>query len=319
MARSGTYDPDRRRDRLLISSLPKDRSKTTSLAPPLEEAGDDVTTGPTTAEDAESSRSAFVRALILEQSGREIGEGDSRDDRGKNAIPRKILRYWHDPSNLPDDVRECMASWEKLAEKGFEFFLHDDVSAAEYIAARYGNREQTAFARCAHPAMRSDYLRLCFIVEEGGLYVDADDALIGEDWTHLFDDDRLKLQPLCYDITAGGMMHAADIWNPDLGSEGRNFYVNNDPLVAPVRHPLLIRALARATDKLLGDDPFPEIQATTGPGNLTIALVAHAKRLRSFGRPLDFEFLKEWDSIAEMRWQLSYRGDERNWRNVYGC
>lgn len=192
-----------------------------------------MTTKPSTKAEAEASRSTFVRTLILEQAERANGEERLHVDLGENAIPKKILRYWHDPSNLPDDVRECMASWEHLAEKGFEFFLHDDVSAAEYIAARYGKREQDAFARCAHPAMRSDYLRLCFIVEEGGLYVDADDVLIGEGWTHLFDGDRLKLQPLCYDITAGGMMPAADIWNPELGSDSRNYYVNNDPLVAP--------------------------------------------------------------------------------------
>lgn len=278
-----------------------------------------MTIKPIASEESESSRSAFVHMLILDQLGQESGGGESHDDRGNNAIPRKILRYWHDPSDLPDDVRECMASWEKLAAEGFEFFLHDDASAAEYIGERYGQREKNAFARCAHPAMRSDYLRLCFIVAEGGLYVDADDVLVGEDWPSLFDGDRLKLQPLCYDITAGGMMRASDIWNPDVASEGHNFYVNNDPLVAPAGHPVLIQALARATEKLLDDDPFPEIQATTGPGNLTIALVAHTKRLQSRGLPLDFEFLKDWGSIAEMRWHLSYRGDERNWRNVYGC
>lgn len=271
------------------------------------------------AEEEEASRSAFIRALILEQSGRGISEDNSPDDRGKSKIPKKILQYWHDPSDLPDDVNECMASWEKLAGSGFQFYLHDDVSAPEYIARRYGKREQTAFARCVHPAMRSDYLRLCFIVEEGGSYVDADDVLIGDGWLNLFDDNRLKLQPLCYDITGGGMMEAANIWNSAIGSEGCNFYVNNDPLVAPARHPLLIRALARATGKLLSEYHSHEIQSTTGPGNLTIALVAHAKQLQLSGRPLDFEFLKNWDAIAEMRWQLSYRDDDRNWRNVYGC
>lgn len=273
----------------------------------------------TTAVEEEASRSAFIRALILEQSERGISKDSSPDDLGKDTIPRKILRYWHDPSDLPDDVNECMASWEKLTDSGFEFFLHDDVTASKYIAEKYGKREQTAFTRCMHPAMRSDYLRLCFIVEEGGSYVDADDVLIGDGWLDLFEDDRLKLQPLCYDITAGGMMEAANIWNSTIGSEGRNYYVNNDPLVAPARHPLLIQALARATDKLLSDDHSPEIQSTTGPGNLTISLVAHAERLRLSGQPLDFEFLNNWDAIAEMRWQLSYRNDERNWRNVYGC
>lgn len=274
---------------------------------------------PTTAEDAEPTRSAFVRALIMEQSVKGIDDDDTFGSNGKNSIPRNILQYWHDPSDLPDDVRGCMASWERLADEGFELFLHDDVSAAEYIAARYGEKEQSAFARCGHPAMRCDYMRLCFIVAEGGLYVDADDVLISDGWTRLFKNDRLKLQPLCYDITAGGMMNPTDIWNLDVASEGRNFYVNNDPLVAPAQHPLLIRALDRATDKLLCDDSFSEIQATTGPGNLTIALVEHTRELRAQLEYLDFEFLKDWDSIAEMRWHLSYREDERNWRNVYGC
>jgi mannosyltransferase OCH1-like enzyme len=273
----------------------------------------------TTTEQTETARSTFVHELILEQVERETGGSNLHEDRGKSAIPRKILRYWHDPSDLPNDVRECLASWDKLADRGFEFFLHDDVSAAQYISVVYGEREQSAFARCSHPAMRSDYMRLCFIVEEGGVYVDADDVLIAEDCDRLFSNDRLKLQPLCYDISAGGMMSAGDIWNPTISSDKRNFYVNNDPLVAPAHHPLLVRALDRATKELLKDNPFPEIQATTGPGNLTMALVDHAKCLRSCGQPLDFEFLKEWDSIAEIRWELSYRKDERNWRNVYGC
>lgn len=272
---------------------------------------------PTIEEGTEPARSAYLHQLVLAQSEQEVEfPADGRSD---EEIPKKILQYWHDPSNLPDDVSECMASWQRLAEEGFEFFLHDDVSAAKYISERYGPREQAAFARCAHPAMRSDYMRLCFMVAEGGFYVDADDVLVGENWPCLFNDSRLKLQPLCYDITAGGMMDAAEIWNPESDSEGRNFYVNNDPLVAPANHPLLKQALARATDKLLEDSTFPEIQSTTGPGNLTIMLVAHAKRLQSLGLPLDFQFIKDWDAIAEMRWHLSYRGDKRNWRNVYGC
>jgi len=278
-----------------------------------------MTEKPTSEVEDEAQRSAFVRTLIQEQAERTIEEERLLVDTAENAIPKKILQYWHDLSDLPADVSECMASWEPLAERGFKFFLHDDVSAEKYIEAKYGKRERDAFARCGHPAMRSDYLRLCFIVEEGGLYVDADDVLIGEGWNQLFDGDRLKIQPMCYDIDACGMMPAADIWKPESGSDGRNYYVNNDPLVAPARHPMLIQALNRATEKLLSDNQNPEIQFTTGPGNLTIALVAHAKQLKSLGQPLDFEFIKGWDSIAEMRWQLSYRDDDRNWRNVYGC
>lgn len=274
---------------------------------------------PKTAQQEEMDRSTFVHKLILEQGKRMNDERNISKISKESAIPRKILQYWHDPLNLPSDVRECLLSWEKLEDIGFDIFLHNDISAAEYIAGVYGEKQQRAFARCSHPAMRSDYLRLCFLVEEGGFYVDADDVLIAEDCSRLFNNNLLKLQPLCYDISAGGMMPAANIWDPTISSDRLNFYVNNDPLIAPARHPLLIRALTRATEKLLCDDSFPEIQATTGPGNLTIALVDHANCLRANGQQLDFEFINEWESIAEMRWNLSYRDDERNWRNVYGC
>jgi len=220
---------------------------------------------------------------------------------------------------LPDDVRTCLESWNRLADEGFEFHLFDDTSAAIYIANVYGEMESKAFARCSHPAMRCDYLRMCFVLAEGGLYVDADDVLLGEGWRGIFHNGRLKVQPLCYDISAGGMMPAADIWRSDLPSGSRIFYVNNDPIAAPPGHPVLRRALVRATERLLRGDNSPEIQSTTGPGNLTAALAAHARQLELSGLPLDFEILRGWESIAEMRWDLSYRNDARNWRNAYGC
>ncbi len=269
-------------------------------------------------EDDEKLRSAFIREMILRQTSYASMPTEVPIAR-HTGIPRKLIRYWHDLRALPDDVRACLESWDRLAGEGFSFHMFDDESAATYIDDVYGEPESRAFSRCVHPAMRCDYLRLCFILAEGGLYVDADDVLLGEGWRRLFRDGRLKLQPLCYDITAGGMMLAADIWKSDLPAGDRIFYVNNDPIAAPAAHPVLARALARATAKLLDEDRFPEIQSTTGPGNLTIALAAHARRLQEFGLLYDFELMNDWDSIAEMRWDLSYRGDARNWRNVFGC
>jgi hypothetical protein len=34
------------------------------------------------------------------------------------------------------------------------------------------------------------------------------------------------------------------------------------------------------------------------------------------GTPLDCELLRDWETIAETRWELSYRADARNWRNM---
>jgi mannosyltransferase OCH1-like enzyme len=198
--------------------------------------------------------------------------------------------------------------------------MFGDASAANYIAERYGRREVAAFARCRHPAMRSDYLRLCFVLAEGGLYVDADDVLLGGGWEAVFRDGTLKVQPLCYDVSTRAMVSAAELRRTDLPTDGRIFYVNNNPIAAPAGHPVLRRALARATDRLLGDEPAPEIQSTTGPGNLTAVLAAHAREshVRGSSAVPDFELLLEWERVSEPCWDLAYRNDDRNWRNMDG-
>ena len=164
--------------------------------------------------------------------------------------------------------------------------------------------------------MRSDYLRMCFVLAEGGLYVDADDVLLGSGWKEIFRDGTLKLQPLAYDIQVHGMVAAAELQRADLPTEGRIFYVNNNPIAGPANHPVLRRALTRATDALLGDDPAPEIQSTTGPGNLTASLAAHAREVLVEGLMPDFALLFHWEAVAEPCWDLAYRNDDRNWRNM---
>lgn len=266
-------------------------------------------------EENNSLRSEFIRDLTLHMLQSPISH-DAGHSPFSNEIPRTLIRYWHDPSDLPNDVRDCIASWDRLAHEGFQIRMFCDASAAAYISERFGFREQAAFERCRHPAMRSDYLRMCVVLSEGGLYVDTDDVLVGDGWAELFGDGRLKVQPLCYDIPAAGMLPTSDIWRTDLPTDERIFYVNNNPIAAPADHPIMRSALSRATDRLLGDEPFPAIQETTGPGNLTAALAAHAHDLIAARRPLDFELLRDWGAIAETRWHLSYREDARNWRNM---
>lgn len=266
-------------------------------------------------EEDDRLRSAFIRDLTLRQLKCSMPVDDSElNSPGK--IPKVLVRYWHDPADLPADVRACLDSWGRLREVGFECRMFSDETAARYIDERYGDREREAFARCRHPAMRSDYLRMCFVLADGGIYVDADDVLLNDDWKGLLRNDRLKIQPLCYDVPSGDMLSAEEIWRADLQTEGRIFYVNNNPIAAPPGHPLLRRALARATARLLSNEARPEIQSTTGPGNFTAALAAHARDFWVAGAPFDFELIHNWDSIAKTRWDLSYRGDARNWRNM---
>jgi mannosyltransferase OCH1-like enzyme len=270
---------------------------------------------PPSFEEDERRRSDFIRHLTLLQLGRDRESPAGCERAGQTTpIPRTLVRFWHDPHDVPPDVRECLESWDTLRDEGFAFRMFGDASATAYIAERYGSRELAAFNRCRHPAMRSDYLRICFVLAEGGLYVDADDVLLDRGWEGAFRDGTLKVQPLCYDVIAGGMVPQSELRRLDLPTEGRIFYVNNNPIAAPAGHPALRLALARATTRLLGGDPAPEIQSTTGPGNLTAVLAAYAR----MSDPWDFELLMDWEETAKPRWELAYRSDVRNWRNMDG-
>jgi hypothetical protein len=165
--------------------------------------------------------------------------------------------------------------------------------------------------------MRSDYFRLCYIFRYGGLYVDADDVCKGVGLRSCFDDGRLKVQPLCYDVLSDGMVPAEVFREPQESASSWIFYVNNNPLAAPPFHPIVRLALARATALLIGNSDLRlDVQATTGPGNLTRCLVRHALTVET-SQPgaRDFLLLSDWDEVATSRWPLSYRNDERNWRH----
>ena len=93
------------------------------------------------------------------------------------------------------------------------------------------------------------------------------------------------------------------------------FYFNNNPLIAGPGHPVIERALSQATALLevAGKDELPEIQAATGPGNLSKSIFALGTKSRSAVES-DLVVLADWDALAVSRWPLSYRSDARNWR-----
>lgn len=282
-----------------------------------------ATTSEPFAEDFEEDdqlRSEFMRQLAYcARLSEQASKGHSATEevvatRGP-SIPRKLVRFWHDPKSIPADVQACLDSWAPLGDEGVTIRTFNDDTAATYISDRYGESHALAFARCEHPAMRSDYLRLCFVLAEGGLYVDADDVLLDDGWRRVFRDNTLKLQPLCYDIPSGRMVATTESRLFDSPTSHRIFYVNNNPIAAPPGDPVLQRALTRATRLLLGEDRVYDIQSTTGPGNLTTALAAHARGEMNAGRRPALNLLFDWESTAEPDWCLEYRSDARNWRN----
>lgn len=253
-------------------------------------------------------RSEFIRNLVQGTCDQQVVTS-----RYFSSVPKTIVQYWHDLRQLPNDVRDCIASWTKWDASGYRHCLFDEHSAKAFIADSLGVRYQRAFERCYHPAMQADYFRLCYLLVKGGMYVDADDVCLSSDISGLFDDSRLKVQPLCYDIESGTMVSASKFLRASA-SENWIFYFNNNPLIAGQDHPIIDKALSRATNLLetAREGALLEIQSTTGPGNLTRTIFEFGARLGDVER--EISILREWDTFAVSKWPLSYRNDSRNWR-----
>ncbi len=234
---------------------------------------------------------------------------------GTIDIPKVIIQFWHNLDDVPEDVQECLDSWKSLIQQGFRRVIFDDRAARNFIHERFGAKHVAAFDLCSHPAMRCDYFRLCYLLKVGGFYVDADEVYQGSGFHSLFNDGRLKVQPLCYDIVSGRMVRTRTFLKLDAYSPNWIFYVNNNPIITPPDHSVIQLALERATLILLNNpEERSDIQSTTGPGNLSASLVRHWNCLEYEGNDQDFDFLYDWDSFSLSKWPLSYRNDKRNWR-----
>jgi len=255
------------------------------------------------------ARSAYVRRVV-----QLTGESGPVPAAFSIRPRRTIVLFWDDLERLPGDVGGCIESWTPLETQGFDVHLFDNNGAREFIARRLGPRHENAYRRCYHPAMQSDYFRLCYILVEGGCYIDADDVHNGPGIERLFDDGRLKIQPLCYDVETDRMVPPQVFTEPGADAPTWIFYFNNNPLLAAPGHPIVERALANATAAIeqVTCGELPEIQSTTGPGNLTRSIVELAKR--SGATLSSLHVLRDWENVASSRWPLSYRSDRRNWR-----
>jgi len=260
-------------------------------------------------EENHRARSSFVRGLVQRSGGPDVASSVFA-----RKLPKRIVQFWDDLDRLPGDVRECIESWRKTEEQGVERLLFDERKARDFIRRKLGARYKKAYDKCYHPAMQSDYFRLCYILVEGGCYIDADDVYHGSPIQHLFSDGRLKLQPLCYDMSTNKMVPPPLFTEPGANVLSWIFYFNNNPLIAVSGHPIVARALAQATLNLEQDmaNGLPEIQSTAGPGNLTKSISDAATENGESERAL--LVLRDWENIAKSSWALSYRNDQRNWR-----
>ena len=233
-------------------------------------------------------------------------------------IPKRIVQFWDRFDSFPKDVQACTETWTRIEEHGFSRILFDRQRAGEFILNKLGIRYYHAFRKCYHPAMQSDYFRLCYIFVEGGCYVDTDDIYDGAGIDHLFKDGQLKIQPLCYDKSTNSMVSADLFIKKGAYDDSWIFYFNNNPLIACSGHPVIERALKEATFSLERkmESGLPEIQSTTGPGNLSKSIFEIVRENAEMEYTI--HVLTEWENIAKNKWELDYRNDARNWRNSNG-
>lgn len=258
---------------------------------------------------SERARSNFVKEFV-----QGYNEPDQIRKVYNTEIPKRIVHFWDDLTQLPEDVNECMESWRILEQSGFELQVFDENSAREFIKTHLGVRFENAFNKCYHPSMKSDYFRYSYIFVKGGFYIDADDVYHGTSIDHYFTDGRLKLQPFCYDIETAQMVSSSDFVNLGADKWSWIFYFNTTPLIAASNHPIVELVLLNATVALEQDpkEELPEVQATTGPGILTrsiLEVIAEEKYPEE-----TMLVLHDWEKISTSKWPLSYRNDKRNWR-----
>lgn len=251
-------------------------------------------------------RSLRAKSLIQEKSNTLFSNNGIK-------IPKVVIQYWDDLNKIPKDVKLCLYSWKILKKKGFKIYYFDDSKARKFISKNLGKLYLSSFNLCQHPAMRCDYFRLCYILVKGGFYVDADEFYQGIDIENYFLDNKLKIQPLCYNSTLKKMVKPDVFLQKKKVFENCIFYFNNNPIIAPPHHPIIKLALNRATNILSNSiEVIKDIQSTTGPGNLTACIIKHS--LSNKCKERDYTILTNWEKVSHCQWQLSYRNDERNWR-----
>jgi len=227
-------------------------------------------------------------------------------------IPKIIIQYWDDSNNIPSDVLECMGTWKNFSGKEIQYILFDKKSARTFIDNNFTKRHVDAFDNCFHPALQSDYFRLCYIFINGGVYIDADDECMCDDIEFLFMGDVLKIQAMCYDLETEQMVNTTQAYEGAF-SDNRIYYVNNNPLIAVKNNPIVKKALEMATDNLL--KPLSnDFQLIAGPGNLVNSVIWCKLNEKNFDSIINIDI--GWDDKVISKWPLEYRNDTRNWRNI---
>lgn len=193
----------------------------------------------------------------------------------ERASRTPIIQYWH-AAEAPDYIADLLAGFDDLNPE-LPHLVFDETQAADFIAARFGERELAAFRACAVPAMQADYLRYCAVFALGGVYSDA---------------DYRCLRPLGPLVAAGGPQLFR---RPDAEAISNGFFAFPDP-----GHPLLRLALDVATTNI--EQRVAEtVNMVTGPAVFTgLRLLYEAGSMEGLYRHVADS---QWERFATGTWE----------------
>lgn len=170
------------------------------------------------------------------------------------GIPRHIVQFWDSP-DPPEDIRAAMAGIQR-DNPGFSYHLECDESARAFINTHYGQEITALYDACPHPAMRSDFWRLCYLHVQGGIYIDA---------------DVVSRAPLT-DITRGSHFRTLLPY-----SVGQPWCLDNDVLIYEAGNPLMqhiMQTMFQRVRHVLETGYFENVWVSTGPGAMVVGTMS---------------------------------------------
>ena len=209
----------------------------------------------------------------------------------------QLMQFW-DRETPPLDVQGVMASWDRL-HPGLAHHVFSQANARAFLETHYGSELVAAFDVCHHPAMKADLFRIAFLLESGGLYIDA---------------DELCLQPMPDILAAAVSSEATAVRSGDVPGYLHNLFLGARAGSRPMRRALdeMIPNLLRAG----AEGRKARIWETTGPGVVTRAVAAHMLAADDAGLPADVVLLplQQYRGFVLTDNALSYKADPAaNW------
>ena len=217
-------------------------------------------------------------------------DAEPNEGAGRKRVPKMIVHYWSD-DEVPEDVSRCIRSWQQH-HPDYGFALYNKSKAIEYIKQHYGDDELNRFLVCSHPAMESDFFRLLYLCQSGGVYVDADEFCTGRSEVLTFAQKMGQVFLKEDDILHG-------IWNGFIASAFGN--------------KVLLTALKQIIEHKDKDFDARQVWWLTGPGALSLSI---AKELAMDNSASVFIFEKSWYKNYAYVTELAYKSGNGSWQRL---